>query len=224
MVRASNDSAYLDQPLDGGAAVLLKTAERLFAEHGLEAVSTRMISREAGQKNHSALQYHFGNRDGLIETILNYRLTPINQERLRRLDALQHKGDTVTVRKLVEVFVEPFAEELLKPVDETCYVSLLAQLYAYQPGRDLFQKNRERRRALHQMTSLMIKALKPLPLPVIHLRLQLMGRQTMSAIAEWDEARRNQSIELDAAALRWRTDNLVDFIVGGLQAKSSSAG
>ena len=216
-------SSPSSQSIDGGAAVLLRTAERLFAEHGLEAVSTRMISRESGQKNHSALQYHFGNRDGLIEAILNYRLTPINQERLRRLNALQHRGDAVTVRKLVEVFVEPFAEELLKPVDESCYVSLLAQLYAYQPGRDLFQKNRERKRALHEMTSLMIKALRPIPLPVVHLRLQLMGRQTMSAIAEWDEARRNQTIELDAKALRWRTDNLIDFIVGGLQARPSGA-
>ena len=218
MLKQSSD---LIPPVEGGAAVLLRTAERLFAERGLEAVSTRMISREAGQKNHSALQYHFGNRDGLIEAILNYRLTPINQERLRRLYALQHRGDAVTVRKLTEVFVEPFAEELLKPIEDSCYVSLLAQLYAYQPGRDLFQKNRERKRALHEMTSLMIKALKPLPLPVVHLRLQLMGRQTMSAIAEWDEARRNQSIELDAKALRWRTDNLVDFIVGGLQARVS---
>jgi len=202
--------------------VLLKTAERLFAELGLEAVSTRMISREAGQKNHSALQYHFGSRDGLIEAILNYRLTPINQERLRRLNALQHRGDTVTVRKLTEVFVEPFAEELLKPIEDSCYVSLLAQLYAYQPGRVLFQKNRGRKRALHELNAMMIKVLKPLPLSVVHLRLQLMGRQTMTAIAEWDEARRNQSIELDAKSLRWRTDNLVDFIVGGLQAPASS--
>jgi AcrR family transcriptional regulator len=197
--------------MESGAALLLKTAERLFAEHGLEAVSTRMIAREAGQKNPSALQYHFGNRDGLIEAILNYRLTPINQERLRRLDALQHRGD-----------VEPFAEELLKPVEDTSYVSLLAQLYAYQPGRDLFQKNRERNRAMFELTSLMIKALKPLPLAVIHFRLQLMGRQSMTAIAEWDEARRNQSIDLDAKSLRWRTDNLIDFIVGGLQAQVSS--
>jgi AcrR family transcriptional regulator len=208
--------------MESGAALLLKTAERLFAEHGLEAVSTRMIAREAGQKNPSALQYHFGNRDGLIEAILNYRLTPINQERLRRLDALQHRGDVVTVKRLTEVFVEPFAEELLKPVEDTSYVSLLAQLYAYQPGRDLFQKNRERNRAMFELTSLMIKALKPLPLAVIHFRLQLMGRQSMTAIAEWDEARRNQSIDLDAKSLRWRTDNLIDFIVGGLQAQVSS--
>jgi len=181
-----------------------------------------MISRQAGQKNHSALQYHFGNREGLIEAILNYRVTPINRERLRRLDLLKRQGRASSVRHLVAVFVEPFAEELLRPVEESCYVSLLAQLYAYPRGRDLFLKNKERTRALHEMSSLMIKALKPLPLPLIHLRLQLLGRQTMTAVAEWDEARRNQSIELDEQALRWRTEGLIDFLVGGLQAPSTT--
>ena len=76
--------------VESGAMALLMAAERLFAAQGLEAVSTRMIAKEAGHKNHSALQYHFGSRDGLIEAILNYRITPINQERLRRLDLLQH--------------------------------------------------------------------------------------------------------------------------------------
>ena len=74
---------------------------------------------------------------------------------------------------------------------------------------------------MFEITSLMIKSLKPLPLPVIHLRLQLMGRQTMTAIAEWDEARRINAIELDAESLKWRTENLIDFIVGGLMAKQS---
>lgn len=205
---------------DTGALLLLKTAERLFAEHGLEAVSTRLISREAGQKNHSALQYHFGSKDGLIEAILNHRITPINKERLRRLELLKNRGEIISVKKLVEIFVYPFSEELLKPNDDSIYVSTLAQLYSYQRGRDLFLKNRERNRAMFEITTLMIKVLKPLPLPIIHLRLQFMGRQTMNAIAEWDEARRSKAIELDEDSLNWRTENLINFIVGGLQTKS----
>ena len=73
---------------------------------------------------------------------------------------------------------------------------------------------------MFEITTLMIKVLKPLPLPIIHLRLQFMGRQTMNAIAEWDEARRSKAIELDEDSLNWRTENLVNFIVGGLQTKS----
>ena len=201
-----------------GALQIIEAAEQLFAERGIEAVSTRLIARQAGHKNHSALQYHFGNRDGLIEAILDYRVTPINQRRLHSLEQLKKTGGSQRVEALVRVFVEPFAEELLKPVEQTAYVSLLAQLYAYQRGRELFMKNRARRRALHEITSLLIKSLQPVPVKVIHMRLQLMGRQTMSAIAEWDEARRNDAIELDREALAWRTHHLVCFLVGGLTA------
>jgi len=200
------------------ARKILCAAEQLIAEHGLEAVSTRMIARAAGQKNNSALQYHFTNREGLIEAILDYRVTPVNRQRMDSLQQAKSHARTLSVRSLVEIFVEPFAAELLKPVEETYYVSLLAQLYAYQSGRDLFLKNKSRARALHDITSLLVKKLAPLPVSVIHLRLQFMGRQTINAVAEWDEARRRHTIELDKSALHWRTANLVDFLVAGLTA------
>lgn len=204
----------------GAALALLRTAEKLFAEHGIEAVSTRMIARAAGQKNNSALHYHFSNRDRLIEAILDYRVNPVNRERLRRFEQLQSRSRPVSTRALVELFVHPFAEELLKPVEDTYYVSLLAQLYAYPAGRDLYMRDRGRARALHSISAQMIKSLAPLPQAAVHLRLQFMGRQTIFAIAEWDEARRRQTIELDAGTLGWRTGNLVDFIVAGMEARS----
>lgn len=209
--------------LGTGAKQLLKTAERLIAVHGLGAVSTRMIAREAGQKNHSALHYHFRNKEGLIEAILDYRITPVNMERQRRMQRLQKQGRPIRVEQLVEVFIGPFAEELLKPAEDTAYISMLAQLYATQSGRDLYAKNRDRARALHDITSQLIKILHPVPVAVIHLRLQLLGRQTITSIAEWDEARRCGAIDLDQNALRWRISNLVDFLVGGLLAQISES-
>ena len=43
---------------------LLLTAEKLLGERGINGVSLREITREAGQRNASALHYHFGSRDG----------------------------------------------------------------------------------------------------------------------------------------------------------------
>lgn len=60
---------------------LLAAAEKLFLQHGLDEVSTRAIVREAGQKNHSALQYHFGGRDGLISAILVRRMQQVEGRR-----------------------------------------------------------------------------------------------------------------------------------------------
>lgn len=44
----------------------MRAAEKLIAVRGIENVSIRDIVSEAGQKNESALQYHFKSFTGLI--------------------------------------------------------------------------------------------------------------------------------------------------------------
>ena len=126
-----------EPPLGDTAHRMLLTAERLFAERGLDAVSTRLIAREAGQKNVSALHYYYGDKRRLIEALLDYRITPVNSDRLRRLKLLKRSGEALSVNALVQVFVEPFALELLKPPEEIGYISILSQLYASQWGLSL---------------------------------------------------------------------------------------
>ncbi len=201
-----------------GAYELLLTAERLFAQDGLEAVSTRQIAREAGQKNHSALQYHFGDKAGLLAAILDYRLKPINQLRAERLEKLVSRIRPPTLAELVGVFVQPMCEQLRKPVTETAYLGMLSQLYAYRKGRELYAQHGELNRALHGLSQQIIEQLKPRPLPVIHIRLQFMGRQTISAVAEWDDLRRSKNEDMSEETLRWRTEQLVTFITHGLSA------
>ena len=62
---------------------LLDVAESLFLSQGIDQVSLRAIAREAGQKNPSALQYHFGNREGLIKAIVARRLQQQEARRAR---------------------------------------------------------------------------------------------------------------------------------------------
>ncbi|MFJ9697354.1 TetR family transcriptional regulator [Kitasatospora sp. NPDC101183] len=49
---------------------LLRAAEELFADRGVEAALTRDITRLAGQSNPSAVQYHFGSREGLLDALM----------------------------------------------------------------------------------------------------------------------------------------------------------
>ena len=56
-------------------------AERLFAMNGIEGVSLRQISTEAGSANNSAVHYHFGSKAGLIAAIFRYRLPQLIKER-----------------------------------------------------------------------------------------------------------------------------------------------
>ena len=201
-----------------GAYELMLTAERLFAENGLEAVSTRQIAKAAGQKNHSALQYHFGDKAGLLSAILDYRLKPINQLRAARLEKLVARIRPPTLEELVAVFVHPMCEQMRKPVSETAYLGMLSQLYAYRKGRELYAQHGELNRALHGLSQQVIEQLRPRPLPVIHIRLQFMGRQTISAVAEWDDLRRSKDEDMSDDTLRWRTEQLVTYITHGLSA------
>jgi AcrR family transcriptional regulator len=65
-------------------AKILDTAEELFMEHGFEATSLRQITAAAGV-NIAAVNYHFGSKEELFQTVLTRRLDPMNQERLALL-------------------------------------------------------------------------------------------------------------------------------------------
>lgn len=68
-------------PTTATALQLLLTAERLFAEHGFSGVSLRQIATEAGSANNSAVAYHFGSKERLVEAIFGYRMPLILQRR-----------------------------------------------------------------------------------------------------------------------------------------------
>src|SRR4051794_40171550 len=63
---------------------LLLAAEVLIAERGA-AVPLRDIAVAAGQRNNSAVNYHFGSRDGLIQFVVDERTGAMEQRRGRLL-------------------------------------------------------------------------------------------------------------------------------------------
>ena len=87
-------------------ARLLDHAEKMFAEDGIFAVTNRQITEAAGQKNESALNYHFGTRNELIITLLTRRGMKLDQI---RGELLAHLGDNPTTRELVQLLVEVYA-------------------------------------------------------------------------------------------------------------------
>ena len=55
---------------------ILVAAERLFAEHGVFAVSNRQVSEAAGQGNNAAVGYHFGTNDYALFMQDDIKVTP----------------------------------------------------------------------------------------------------------------------------------------------------
>lgn len=85
---------------------ILDTAEKLFANNGVAAVSLREINAAAGVSP-SVLHYHFGGRDELVATMLERRLPALNAERSKMLEELQAGARDVTVRELLSVTLLP---------------------------------------------------------------------------------------------------------------------
>lgn len=108
---------------------LLDVAERLFAQRGIEAVSLREINAASGSRNASAVQYHFGNREGLLRAVIARHVDVVNGRRTRMVAALEADGHRPTVREVVEVFLQPLGDEL-GTASGRSYLRILAQLTA----------------------------------------------------------------------------------------------
>lgn len=111
-------------------ALLLATAERLFAEYGLAEVSNRQIVEAAGQANNSALSYHVGTRDDLIRAIVASHNGPIARRAEQMVEANQ--GSTEP-RAHVACLVLPYTEHLAELGTPSWFARLNAQLSA-DPG------------------------------------------------------------------------------------------
>ena len=88
--------------------LILDTAERLFAEHGIDAVSLRTIITEAGV-NLAAIHYHYGSKDLLVKEVFARRIRPVNQQRLMLLDEYETQaGDgPLAVTDVLRAFFAP---------------------------------------------------------------------------------------------------------------------
>jgi AcrR family transcriptional regulator len=95
---------------DVARAALLDAAERLFAERGIEAVSLRDVCAAAGQRNHSAAQYHFGDRRNLVAAVFERRMRIVGERRHAMLDALTASGDATDITGIVAAIVVPLTE------------------------------------------------------------------------------------------------------------------
>ena len=72
--------------------LILDAAEALFSEKGVEGVSLRLLTREAGV-NLASVHYHFGSKEAVVKAVFSRRVRPVNRERLAMLDAVERQGD-----------------------------------------------------------------------------------------------------------------------------------
>ncbi|MFC4068344.1 TetR/AcrR family transcriptional regulator [Actinoplanes subglobosus] len=106
-------------------ALILATAERLFAEKGVHAVSNRQIGEAAGQGNNAAVAYHFGTKTDLVRAIIRRHSVPT--ERIRRRMLAVHAGSD-DLRDWVTCVVRPITDHLADLGHPSWYARFSAQL------------------------------------------------------------------------------------------------
>jgi AcrR family transcriptional regulator len=82
---------------------LMDVAAGLFAARGVDAVTMAELHEASGQRNKSAVQYHFGSRDGLVLAIVRHHQRLADERRAELLD----NADPNDLGELVAAFVRP---------------------------------------------------------------------------------------------------------------------
>lgn len=202
---------------EGTRERLILTAEQLFASKGIESVSLREIARTAGQKNVAALQYHFGDREGLFSAILEYRMSGIEQVREGMLREADNSGAGDNMRELVRCLVVPMMEHIRSAGPDSHYIEFLARLQVSFPA---FLENENRNKPWQQRVLEISNRLEPfVPASDALLRQQrqlMMGACMIHSVAAFERGLREGRYQI--AGLDSFAGNLVDALCGILSA------
>jgi AcrR family transcriptional regulator len=107
---------------------LMRAAEQLFSQQGVDRVSLREIAIAAGQRNVSAATYHFGSKRELIEAILERHSLPVQDSWAPAL--AQDPEHRLGLHELLELLVRPMVAKIDDPDGGRCYLELSAELVA----------------------------------------------------------------------------------------------
>jgi AcrR family transcriptional regulator len=189
------------------------TAERLFALHGIDGVSLRQIGALAGGANNSAVQYHFGSKEGLVRAILLHRLPHIIQR--RKLLGMRALSDDL--RAVVEAHLLPVIEQAES--ESSYYTMFLEQLMRYgsegHPFGDLPAAYQASQKAYVDRMSRM---LRHLPVALREDRINQASAICLHASADRERARHFGSTTVPFGL---HVSELFDGLVGFLLAPAS---
>jgi AcrR family transcriptional regulator len=110
---------------------LILAAETMFARQGIERASLREIAASAGQRNHHAVQYHFGSRAALVQAVFDHRMIQMEHTRETLLNSAKAPIDT---RTLVEAIFLPQID-LIDAQGDHSYAAFLSEYLMLYPGR-----------------------------------------------------------------------------------------
>jgi AcrR family transcriptional regulator len=197
---------------------LIDAAARLFAERGIDAVSLAEIVRASGQRNTSAVQYHFGGRDDLLLAILEQYVPVLRTRRLELLAVAE--ADGADPRLAAEAIVRPVTELAQRGWRERAYLQIGSELTSTLDRAPRAVNDVLRGTAGWEAMALLAKRCPPLPDEIWAERSRLMypfiGRAAADRARTLDQDGANTVLPDDRFV-----ENLVDMLLGAMTAPAS---
>ena len=154
---------------------ILAAAERLFAEHGVYAVSNRQVSEAAGQGNNAAVGYHFGTKADLVRAIEQKHR--VSTERLLS-KMVAEIGDSTDLRDWVACLVCSLTEHLAQIGNPTWYARFAAQALADPEYHKIVVKGALESPSVQRVVEGITRCLPDLP-PAVVTERNIMARNLM---------------------------------------------
>ena len=204
---------------------LLDAAERLFAAHGLHAVTLRVINAAAGARNASAAHYHFRSRASLLRAVARRRMDQLSEQRLAALRVLERRSGKrpPEVRAVVEAVTLPILRMLLDDNSGGAnYVRFLAHA-AVDPSIQFSDLATESFNFVFMTVLNMLRpALPYVPVPVLTERMTFGFDVGVLAPLRISRLARRADGSLDRAAVEVFAARLIDYVTGALSAPVSN--
>jgi AcrR family transcriptional regulator len=190
--------------------LILTAAERLFAEHGVFAVSNRQVSEAAGQGNNTAVGYHFGTKADLVRAIARKHSAPIEEIRQRLLAEV---GDSTDVRDWIGCLVRPVTQHLEAVGSPTWFARFGAQVMTDPTFREIMVDESLSSPSLVRIVDGLRRCLPDLPAEIRAERSDMARQLLVHMMAERERALA-EGTPTPRANWRDAATGLIDALVG----------
>lgn len=206
----------IDNPHDqysDGAWQLMVAAEKLFGQRGIEAVSLREIAAAANNANNSAVQYHFGSKENLVQAVFEMRMPPLDAARALQLTKLK-KNCNPSLRSLLEALLLPVLEVFDNQKLEA-FVLFMSRLSHRDNSEHPFFRTARKNPASFEIVEAIAKQFAHLPHEAFSIRLRLATDLFLDSIAEYRRLEKLKTNPYANAQAFW--DEVLDMVLAVLQ-------
>ena len=192
---------------------ILTAAERLFAEHGVFAVSNRQVSEAAGQGNNAAVGYHFGTKTDLVRAIEQRHRVAIEQLRESMVAETLQSGAGDDMRSWVACLVRPLTDHLAALGNPTWYARFAAQVMTDPAYYNIVVKDALTSESLVQVIDGINRCLPELPIEV-RVERNLMARNLLMHTCAERERAMAAGASVPGSSWQAAGSGLIDAVVG----------